>query len=33
MEETVFSINGIETTGQSHAKDEAGPLPHTIYKN
>ena len=22
MEETVFSINGIETTGQSHAKDE-----------
>ena len=33
MEETVFLINGTETTGQSQAKDEAGPLPHTIYKN
>lgn len=33
MEETVFSINGTETTGQSYAKDEAGPLPHTAAVN
>ena len=29
----VFSTNGAGTTGYSHANDEVGPLPLTIYEN
>ena len=25
--------NGPETNGQPYAKNEVGPLPHSIYKN
>lgn len=31
-ERIVSSANGIGTTGNSHEKDEVGPLPHSIYK-
>ena len=29
----VFSVNDIGKTGQSHAKNETGPLSYTIHKN
>lgn len=30
-ERIIFPTNG--STGEQHAKNETGPLPHTIYKN
>ena len=32
-ERVVFSVNGVETTGYLHRKNETGPLLHTIDKN